>query len=207
MSEQVNVSGPVSRLSRDDDHGMEPGMLRLLYFGAFGGLAILAGVAAYTFAHRSGTNAPPVIAAAEGPIRIKPENPGGMAVLPEAKLAASTDVRLAPATEEPNPRALMALGDAARSSLVGPPPVPPRAKLVTVQLAATKSEAAAQQVWERLAKKLPDLTQRRALFQKINESGQAPWRLRTSGFADSAQAKAFCDKVKAKGGQCAVVDS
>ena len=84
--------------------------------------------------------------------------------------------------------------------------MPPRsrAKTVTVQLSAAKSEAEAQATWDKLAKKMPDvLGQRRALFQKASESGPSPWRLRTGGFTDHAQAKAFCDKVKAKGGQCA----
>jgi hypothetical protein len=195
------------RPSRDEGHGLDPGMVRLLYLGAFGGLAILVGVAAFTLAHRSGTDAPPVIQAVEGPVRVKPDNPGGMVVAPERKVANPNDVRLAPSTEEPNPRVLMTLGDPNRAALLSPPPMPPRVKLVTVQLAATKSEAEAQAAWERLAKKLPDLAQHRALFQKADERGATPWRLRTTGFPDTAQAKSFCEKVKAKGGQCAVVES
>ena len=75
-------------------------------------------------------------------------------------------------------------------------------------MSEAKSEAQAQVAWERLAKKLPDLFgQHHALFQKVNDRGPMPWRLRTSGFADPIQAKVFCDKVKAKGGQCALVDS
>jgi len=207
MSEEVNVSGPMYRPSRDDDQGLAPGTLRLVYLGAFGGLAILAGIAVWTLAGRSGGSAPPVIQAAAGPVRVKPENPGGMVVAPEEKIATSGAVRLAPTTEEPNPRALMAIGQPARSAMVAPPPTPPRAMLVTVQLAETKSEAAAQAVWSRLAKRLPELTLHHALFQKLNEPATTPWRLRTSGFADPAQAKAFCEKVKTKGGQCMVIDS
>jgi SPOR domain len=206
MSEQVDVSGPMYRPSRDDDHGMDPGTLRLLYFAAFGGLAILAGVAVYTLTARSGGDALPVIQAAQGPLKVKPENPGGMAVLPEAKIANPAESRLAPPTEEPNPRALAVLGTPSTGALPVPP-APPRAKSITVQLAATKSEAEAQAAWARLTKRVPDLARHPALFQKTNEPGATAWRLRTSGFADPAQAKSLCEKVKAKGGQCSVVES
>jgi hypothetical protein len=79
---------------------------------------------------------------------------------------------------------------------------------VTVQLTSARSEADAQAAWNKLAKKMPDLiATRRPLFQKANETGPSPWRLRTGGFSDPAQAKTFCDKIKAKGAQCAVVES
>ena len=85
---------------------------------------------------------------------------------------------------------------------------PPRPKTVTVQLSEAKSEAQAQILWEKLAKKQPELFgQHRALYQKVSEKGPAPWRLRTGGFTDQVQAKAFCDKVKAKGGQWSVLES
>jgi hypothetical protein len=88
------------------------------------------------------------------------------------------------------------------------PAAPVRAKPAMVLLSSAKTEADAQLDWDRLTKKLPDLFHdHRALFQKTDEKGPTPWRLRTSGFTDAAQAKAFCDKVKAKGGQCTVVDS
>ena len=126
---------------------------------------------------------------------------------PEAKQIDPNDSHLAPGTEAPNPKALLAITAPAKPP-AAPPVVMARPKSVTVQLSEAKSEAQAQLLWEKLAKKQPELFgQHRALFQKVNEHGTAPWRLRTGGFTDSAQAKAFCDKVKAKGGQCSVVDS
>ena len=114
---------------------------------------------------------------------------------------------MAPGTEEPNPRALLAIPDPAKSGLAAVPPAPPH-KSVLVQLSPAKSEASARAEWDKLARKLPELFgQHRALFLKTNETGSAPWRLRTNGFADPAQAKTFCDKVKAKGGQCTVIES
>ena len=41
-------------------------------------------------------------------------------------------------------------------------------------------------------------------FVIVDRDGQVVWRLRTGGFADQAQANAFCDRVKAKGANCAV---
>jgi hypothetical protein len=208
MSEQVNDSGPMYRPSHADGNGMDAGTMRLLWMAGAGGLAILVGIAVYSLTGRSSNNVVPVIQADSRPVRVKPENPGGMAVAPEQQRANPNESRLAPGTEEPNPRALMAIADPSKvGSLPVPPPIP-RAKTVTVQLSAAKSEAEAQAAWDKLAKKMPDvLGQRRALFQKASESGPSPWRLRTGGFTDHAQAKAFCDKVKAKGGQCALVES
>jgi hypothetical protein len=131
-----------------------------------------------------------------------------MVVAPEEKLANPNDSHLAPGTEEPNPRALLAIPDPAKVAIPAAPPAPPRAKPIVVQLSAARTEAAAQTEWDRLAHRFPELLgQHRALFQKTNEPGATAWRLRTGGFTDQAQAKAFCDKVKAKGGQCSVVES
>ena len=206
MSEQINVSGPMYRPSRDDSQGMEAGTMRLLYLAGFGGLAILAGIAAYSLTGHSHGDAVPIVQADQRPIRVKPENPGGMTVGPEATAVNPNDSHLAPPTEEPNPRALMALADPSKTARQVA--VMARPRPVTVQLSSARSEAQAQADWNKLAKRMPDLmAEHRALFQKINEPGPAPWRLRTGGFADPAQAKAFCDKVRAKGGQCAVVES
>ncbi|MGA3002298.1 MAG: SPOR domain-containing protein [Acetobacteraceae bacterium] len=209
MPEQVHFSGPMYRPSHDDYHGVDAGTKRILYLMGAGGLAILLGFGAYRVIGHSGGGVVPVIQAEQGPLRVKPENPGGMAVTPEAKPVDFADSHLAPPTEEPNPAALMAIGGPAKGPKL---PVaalaPPRPKPFTVQISTAKSEADAQLDWDKLAKKLPDLFRdRRALFQKTDEHGPTPWRLRTGGFADAAQAKAFCDKVKAKGGQCSLVDS
>ena len=201
MSEQVHASGPMYRASRDEDPGMDGGTKRLLLLMGGGGLAILAAIAGYSIMGRSGGEVP-VIQADNRPIRERPANPGGMAVAVEEKKADPSDVHLATGTEEPNPKALMAIPGAARPQpAIAPLPV----KTFAVQLGAAKSEAEAQAAWDRLAKKMPDLlAPHRPLFRKANEIGPAPWRLRTGGFPDAAQAKAFCDKVKAKGGQCTV---
>jgi hypothetical protein len=208
MSDQVHASGPMYRPSRDDTLGIDAGTRRVLYLMGAGGLVILAGVAAYSFIGHSGSGVVPVVQADQGPIRVKPDNPGGMAVTPEAKQADPNDSHLAPGTEEPNPRALLAITGAAKGPVQAMIPTPPHPKTFTVQLSSAKSETDAQAAWDKLAKKMPDLlSQHRALFQKVNESGPLQWRLRTGGFTDPAQAKTFCDKVKAKGGQCTIIDS
>jgi len=209
MPEQAHISGPMYRPSHDDYQGVDAGTKRILYLMGAGGLAILLGFGAYRVIGHSGGGVVPVIQAEQGPLRIKPDNPGGMTVTEQTKQADPNDSHLAPATEEPDPAALLAVGGASRAPR---PPVamlaPPRPKPVTVLLSTAKSETDAQGDWDKLAKKLPDLFRdHRALFQKTDEHGPTPWRLRTGGFADAAQAKAFCDKVKAKGGQCTVVDS
>jgi hypothetical protein len=181
---------------------------RWLYLAGFGGLAIMAGVAAYTLTGHTGGDGVPVVQADPRPIRVKPENPGGMAVAPEQKQADPNNSRLAPATEEPNPQALLSVQGPVKPAAQPAPFSPPRVRTYSVQLSTAKSEADAQAAWDKLAKKMPDVFgQHHALFQKSNEAGPAQWHLRTGGFSDPVQAKAFCEKVKAKGGQCALVES
>jgi hypothetical protein len=207
MSEQVN-EGPMYRPSHDDGEGMDSSTRRLLYLAGAGGLAIMLGIAVYSLTGRSGPGPLPVVQADSRPVKVKPENPGGMTVAPEQVQNDPSHSRLAPGTEEPNPRALMAITDPAKLPVPPAAFTPPHGKLVMVQLSTAKSEAGAQAEWDKLAKKLPDLIgTHRPLFQKVNETGATPWRLRTGGFTDQSQAKAFCEKVKAKGGQCSVAES
>jgi hypothetical protein len=209
MPEQVHVGGPMYRPSHDDYQGVDAGTKRILYLMGAGGLAILLGFGAYRVIGHSGSGVVPVIQADQNPLRIKPENPGGMTVAAQTKQADPNDSHLAPGTEEPNPAALLAIGGPSKAPR--PPAValaPTRPKPVTVLLSTAKSEVEAQQDWEKMSKKLPELFRdHRALFQKADDHGATPWRLRTGGFADATQAKAFCDKVKAKGGQCSVIES
>jgi cell division septation protein DedD len=187
---------------------MDANARRLLYLGGFAGLAILAGVSAYSLTGRSGGDTVPVVQPDPRPLKVKPENPGGMPVGPDVKQDDPAHSRLAPGTEEPNIQALQTLHDPARPAAVPSALMPAHGRTFAVQLSSAKSEAEAQAAWDRLTRKMPELIgQHRALFQKTNEAGPAPWRLRTGGFTDAAQAKAFCEKLKAKGGQCTVVES
>jgi hypothetical protein len=77
----------------------------------------------------------------------------------------------------------------------------------TVQLAALSSEAAAHDEWKELAKRFPALMNgKQPIFTHAERDGRTFWRLRTSGFADVAQARTFCDQVRQKGAGCSVAD-
>ena len=72
-------------------------------------------------------------------------------------------------------------------------------------MAAVPSEEGAKTEWDRLAKKMPDLLSgHRPAFSKTERDGRTYWRLRTGGFSDIAQATAFCERVRAKGGGCSL---
>jgi len=59
--------------------------------------------------------------------------------------------------------------------------------------------------WQRLSKRMPDvLAGRRPVVTKTERDGKTYYRLRTGGFGDIAQATAFCEQVRAKGGGCAL---
>ena len=209
MSDQVHATDPMYRPSRDPQQGIDAGTRRILYWMGAGGFVILAGIGALSLTRHSGGDVVPVVQADPGPLRVKPADPGGMVVASDARQSDNpNNSHLAPGTEEPNPAALLAITTPAKPPIPPPAVLAPHPKPVTVQLSEAKSEAEAQILWDKLAKRQPELFgQHRALFQKVNERGPMSWRLRTGGFADPAQAKAFCDKVKAKGGQCSLVES
>lgn len=204
MSEQIASSGPMSRLSQDDDNGLDPRLLLGLIVAGGIGTAAIAGYGVFKlFGHSGG--AIPIIAADPRPVRVKPLDPGGMQVAPEEARARPGEMKLAPGTEEPDPHAFVPRPDPLTTrTAVPPPPV----RTYAVQLSTAKTEAAAAAAWDKLAAKAPALfAHHRPQFLKTNDAGQSSWRLRTGGFADPAAAKAFCEQVKAKGGTCTVSDS
>ena len=75
-----------------------------------------------------------------------------------------------------------------------------------IQLGALNSEAAARTAWETAARKVPELTGRHPAITELKRDGQPTlWRLRVGGLADAAAARALCEAVKAKGGNCVPV--
>jgi hypothetical protein len=80
-------------------------------------------------------------------------------------------------------------------------------RMPSVQLAALASEDAARGEWQALLKRMPDLLNgRQPIYTRTERNGRTFWRVRTSGFADVAQARAFCEHVRTKGGGCSVAD-
>jgi hypothetical protein len=130
--------------------------------------------------------APPVAAPANKPavVASAPAKPAAPPVAP-AKPAAA---------EAAHPNA-----EAARPAAPAHPPI--------VQLAALSTEEAAHAEWAQLVKKMPELLNgKQPNFSRIDREGRAYWRVRATGFADVAQARAFCEHVRAKGGGCSVTD-
>jgi hypothetical protein len=176
----------------------------------------------------------PVIEADSRPLRVKPENPGGMQAIgtDESASDAASAGRLAPAAETPAPQALRAQlapnqpllasappivplvpatsapqaeGAEAPSQAARPAPRPAAAGKMQVQIASVSSEAVAQAEWKRLSGRLGGLlADRQPTVVRTEVNGKIFYRLRTGGFNDVADATAFCEKVRAKGTACAL---
>jgi hypothetical protein len=214
---------------------MDPATRRLAIVAVSLGAALIVVVGGWTLlGHRS--TAVPVIQADSGPVRVKPENPGGMQVAganedilsgagganagklaPPPETPAPQDLRTPPApaplaaAPAPVPAAVAAKPAAEKPVAVAgdkKPAVQPAAGRSTlVQLAAVRSEEAAKVEWQRLSHRMPDLFgQHRPAFSKVDRDGTTLWRVRTGGFDDTAQASAFCEKVRAKGSGCSVAE-
>jgi len=237
--------------------GMDPGTKRLAVIAGGLGAALIAVVGIWSIGERQGGGRLPVVEADNRPVRVKPENAGGLQIAGANDEILSGETgpqsgKLAPPPESPEPQALHAQPNAARipsqpapsassPAALAPPSIPrasgsvsaeaPRAPAVQgpahsaeapkkeaisrpiapgsrpaeVQLASVGSEDAAKAEWERLAKRMPEmLNGRRPAVSKTERDGRAYWRLRTGGFSDIAQATAFCERVRAKGGGCSL---
>ena len=252
MSDDISIPQPSYYAPRRDE-GWDPGTIRAAVIA--GGL-VLGGGLAYlgsTFiGHRGGEV--PSVRADDRPIRVKPDNPGGMQIAGanNEMLSGGSETgtsKLAPAAETPDTQALrlqapmpkpaepqhapVVVPAAAVAPIVAAPPpaavakpapqpakpvihaatsaqaapAPAHGKAATIQLAALETEAAARAEWQTLQKRMPDiLGGRQPSFSKTERAGKTWWRVRTAGFADPAQAKAACDKVRAKGGACSVTE-
>jgi hypothetical protein len=109
---------------------MDPGTRRLAIIAGGIGVALVAIIGVWSLSgSRSGTV--PVIQAEKGPVRVKPENPGGMQVMGlnediTADGSAGGKEKLAPAPEAPDPQALKAQMQAATQQAAKTSPAPAR---------------------------------------------------------------------------------
>jgi hypothetical protein len=199
---------------------MDPAMRRMA-LGA-GGVSLLVILVALLWSGVRGTGfgAPPVITAPPGPMRVVPANPGGLTV-PEANVPIMSGVtsvappQLALGTPAPD------ISQLDQEAGIGVPPQPvlmtqPTPDLsrldqeagggtVAVQLASIGSDAGAYEVWSVLQQKMPDLLSRRSAdIVPAMVNGQNVWRVRVGGFANVADARAFCKSVQARHAACTV---
>ncbi len=76
-----------------------------------------------------------------------------------------------------------------------------------VQLAALTSEESARNEWQLLSTRMPELLRgHQPNYSRTERDGHTFWRVRIAGFADVAQARAFCEHVRAKGNGCSVAE-
>ena len=191
LDEQVMNGGP-SRVSAGPE---APAAIALRALQ--GGTAPGSPVPAQTVPSQAAPTQSPVAAAPVQAVPSQPAPPPGHSTAQAAAPAAQTTAPQAQTPPSPAPPAPAASPRIAASGSDG--------KKTLVQLAAARSESAASGEWKRLSKRMPDLLGgHQPRYQKVERKGRTIWRVRTGGFADVAQATAFCVRVKSKGVDCAV---
>jgi hypothetical protein len=135
MSDELDIPSPTYRVPRHR-RGMDTGTRRLaIIAGGLGGALVLLVGGWSVLGHRS--TGVPVIEADSSPLRVKPENPGGMSVAGSNEEILSdgadgTVGKLAPASETPAPQNMQA---AKPPVVASPPPPPPAAPAVPAPVA------------------------------------------------------------------------
>lgn len=143
MPEPIHASGPSYRIARNQ--GMDPYTKRLVLIASgIGGVLLLVLGAWQATGHRHG--AVPVIEADSRPLRVKPDNPGGLAVSgqDDAILSGISSGKegLAPPPETPEPQALQA--PSAPPPAVPAPAAPAAVVAPTAELAKAAPPAPAK---------------------------------------------------------------
>ncbi len=88
--------------------GLDPDMRRMLVIAGGLGAALAIMVSALSYSSHMRPQGVPVISPPDGPIRVKPDNPGGMQLAGADDLSTAAGEQLAPAAEKPAIRALRA---------------------------------------------------------------------------------------------------
>jgi hypothetical protein len=211
--------------------GIDPDMRRMALVAAGFGGAVALVIGAFSLSHHV-HHGVPVIEPMAGPVRVKPADPGGMKVAGAEDDAAVGTEKLAPPPEEPELHALRAkahphvarpaaspvtVAQPAVLPPIAPAPavqqaaatriVPPAAPTrdISVQIGAFESEQAATQDWGKSAERMPSMFDGHTpKVERTELAGHTVWRLRTGGFATVAAATEFCQKIRAKGGDCSI---
>jgi hypothetical protein len=107
-------------------------MRRMVYLGGGAAVIVLLGVIAYFVATGSGSDSVPVIQAQTTPVKVKPADPGGLAVTTQGSglLTNGSSSAVAPAPETPDPAALAAAAQQEQQAS-GPQPAKPAATTPT----------------------------------------------------------------------------
>lgn len=140
------------------------------------------------------------------------EAPPPTAPVPAAPATMPAATRAAPPPPASKPLVVTSASAAPKPTPVKPAAAeahaaPAPAHQPMVQLAALTSEESARAEWTLLTRKMPDLLSgRQPTYSKTERDGRTFWRVRTSGFTDVAQARGFCDRIRAKGAGCSVAD-
>jgi cell division septation protein DedD len=141
-----------------------------------------------------------------------PAEPGAPAtsdaVTPAAP--ATSEAAPVPATEEPaqTASAETAPAEVAPAAEPAPAAAPTTGGSARIQLAAVKSEAAAQKEWARIQKANPDLLGSLTLHvERFNKTAsEVYYRIQAGPLADKAAAKQLCAKLKQKNQACLVAN-
>jgi hypothetical protein len=133
----------------------------------------------------------PLLNASPPPVAVPPATPNS-----QPKQANASALGALPAPSVPR-------GASVKASIRTTPTDAVPSGAAMVQLAALRSESAANVEWQRLEKKFPALLGgREPSIAHTEHDGKSFWRLRVSGFADRKSAGEFCSKLKSSGGQC-----
>lgn len=208
----------------EDSDEAGPSALKLIV-AVLIGLAAIGGIVGGIFwlGNRDGAaNRPPeTIAAPQGPYKVKPDNPGGMAVEGQGATAfdaaqggspnASIDtdaVAETPVTAQPKapaakePPVLKAPpptnAPAPRATPAEPAATPAAAGGGTIQLGAFPNGAAAEKAWKALSGRFAYLAPLSHSVVSANVNGKTYYRLRASG----PGAAGICGRLKVAGEQC-----
>lgn len=170
-----------------------------------------------------------LIAAPEGPYKVKPAEEGGMKIEGQGEVAFETseggapkgslDVNAvpeapmdrAPATPTPGPSpkagasASIAEGGQVVAKAPPAPDVPEGPAGSTIQLGAYPSQDSARKTWDQMSKRFAYLAERTETIVKAEVNGRTYYRLRV-GTGSAADAKDVCARLRVAGENCLVVN-